>query len=68
MKKKSTRTKTQKVPQISSLTSYEEQELINRGFSPDSARNVQKMRINSREKGVDKLTKLRRIEMEKERY
>jgi hypothetical protein len=68
MKKKQTKIKSKTIPQLSSLTSYEEQELINRGFSPDSARNVQKMKVNSREKGVDKLTKLRRIEMEKERY
>lgn len=68
MKKKQTKTKAQKVPQISSLTSYEEQELINRGFSPDVAKNIQKMKVNSREKGIDKLTKLRRIEMERKGY
>jgi hypothetical protein len=68
MKKKNSKAKQIKVPQVSSLTSYEEQELINRGFSPTAAKNLQSMRVNSREKGVDRMTKLRRIEMEKKGY
>jgi hypothetical protein len=66
MKKKTQKTK--KIPTISSITSYEEQRLIDRGFSPHVAKNIQAMNVNSREKGVDKMTKLRRIEMEKGNY